>query len=49
MGGVQNAFRRLLVHGNFRLSPAGDGLLLPGDNSSKMQLLAAKLPDEYSC
>jgi len=32
MGGVQLR-RCLLARGNFRLLPAGDGLLLPGDYS----------------
>ena len=32
MGGVQLR-RRLLARGNFRLLPAGDGLLLPGENN----------------
>jgi len=48
MGGVQLR-TRLLARGNFRLLPAGDGLLLPGDYSRQMQRLAATLPHEYSC
>jgi len=48
MGGVQ-LLRRLLVLGNFRLLSAGDGLLLPGDYSKRMQRLAATLPHEYLC
>ena len=48
MGGVQLR-RRLLARGNFRLLPTGDGLLLPGDYSIRMQRLAATLPHEYSC
>ena len=48
MGGVQLR-RRLLARGNFRLLPAGDGLLLPSDYSRQMQRLAATLPREYSC
>jgi len=48
MGGVQLR-RRLLVGGNFRHLPAGDGLLLPDDCSRQMQRLAATVPDEYSC
>jgi len=48
MGGVQLR-RRLLARENFRLLPAGYGLLLPGDYSRRMQQLAAKLPHEYSC
>jgi len=47
MGGVQLR-RRLLVRGNFRILPVGDGLLLPGDYSRQMQRLAATLPYEYS-
>jgi len=35
VGGVQFR-RRLLAHGNFRLLPVGDGLLLPGDYSRQM-------------
>jgi len=42
MGGVQLR-RRLLARGNFRLLPAGDGLLLPCDYSRRMQRLAATL------
>jgi len=38
MGGVQLR-RRLLVRGNFRLLPAGDGLLMLGDYSRRMQRL----------
>jgi len=48
MGGVQLR-RRLLVRGNFRLLPAGDGLLLPGDYSRQMRRLVATLPQEYLC
>jgi len=48
MGRVQ-LHRRLLAHGNFRLLPVGDGLLLPDDYSRRMQQLAATLPHEYSC
>jgi len=48
MGGVQLR-RRLLARGNFCLLPAGDGLLLPGDDSRQMQRLPATLPHEYSC
>ena len=48
MGGIQLR-RRLLARGNFRLLPAGDGLLLPGDYSRQMQRLAPTLPHEYSC
>jgi len=40
MGGVQ-LHRHLPAHGNFRLLPAGDGLLLSGDYSRQMQRLAA--------
>jgi len=46
MGGVQ-LHRPLLARGNFRLLTAGDGLLLPGDYSSRMQRLAATLPHEF--
>jgi len=35
--------RRLPARGNFRLLPAGDRLLLPGDDSRQMQRLAATL------
>jgi len=48
MGGVQLR-RRLLARGNFRLLPAGDGLLLPDDYSTRMQRLAATLLHEYLC
>jgi len=48
MGGVQLR-RRLLARGNFRLLPAGDGLLLSGDYSRQMHRLAATLPHEYLC
>jgi len=48
MGGVQLR-RHLLARGNFRLLPAGDNLLLPGDYSRRMQRLGATLPHEYSC
>ena len=42
MGGVKERVqlrKRLLTHGNFRLSLAGDGLLQPGDYSRQMQRL----------
>jgi len=42
MGGVQLR-RRLLARGNFRLLPAGDGLLMPGDYSRRLQRLAVTL------
>jgi len=48
MGGLQLR-RRLLAHGNLRLFPADDGLLLYGDYSRQMQRLAATLSREYSC
>jgi len=48
MGGVQLR-RRLLARGNFRLLLAGDGLLLPGDYSIRMQRLTAALPYENPC
>jgi len=47
--GVVQLRRRLLVRGNFRLLPAGNGLLLPGNYSKQMQRLAATLPHKYSC
>jgi len=52
MGGVHSAFSctgacwRMEIS---RLSPAGGGLLLPGDYSRQMQRLAATMPREYSC
>jgi len=48
MCGVQLR-KRLVARGNFRLLPAADGLLLPGDYSRRTQRLAATLPHEYSC